>query len=99
METRVDDSWHLKKEFNVGHFLTTLVLLISLTVYAIKVDQRITVTEVRMEALQDTVRVERDIQREANREVVQELRLLRSDIATLNQRLAEERQERPNERN
>lgn len=91
METRIDNSWHLKKEFNIGHFLTTILLFMSLAGYGIKVDQRITATEIRMESLQETIRVEREITREANKDIIQEIRLLRAEMALINSSLAEQR--------
>ncbi len=42
---RKEDSWHLKKEFNIGHLLTTIVLAGGIIIWGMKMDSRVAVLE------------------------------------------------------
>lgn len=42
------DSWHFKKEIQLGHLLTTFTVAISAVVYITKVEQRVAVIESQM---------------------------------------------------
>jgi uncharacterized membrane protein (DUF106 family) len=92
--TQVDKHWHLRKEVNISHFLTTLVLAAGIVSWGMKMDQRLTGAEVRLEAMQEAVVVERAYQRQAAQdqrsmhlELVAEMRAMRVEFSELNRRL------------
>lgn len=55
MESPRDESWHFRKEIQVGHLLTTLTVAISAVVYVQTIERRIAILE-----LQLSVQSERD---------------------------------------
>lgn len=46
-ERRAYHGWHLKREVNVGHLLTTITLAIGLISWGMRMDTRVTVIETR----------------------------------------------------
>lgn len=48
------DSWHFKKEIQLGHLLTTVTVAISAVIYITKVEQRVAVIETQMVAQRDS---------------------------------------------
>ena len=83
-----DKHWHLRKELNVGHILMTVTLASGLVVWGMQMDRRLTSAEVRLDAMQEAVLVERQYQRESHRELVTEIRAMRAEVAELNRRIA-----------
>ena len=47
-EPRSQQGWHLKKEIQLGHLITTLTVAISAIVYVNKIEQRVAVVESQM---------------------------------------------------
>lgn len=52
-ERRIPDGWHLKKEIQFGHIVTTLTVAISALFYVTKLEQRIALVEQQMIAQHD----------------------------------------------
>lgn len=49
MVLQVDDNkWHMKKEIQLGHLITTVTVAISCVVYINKIEQRVAVMEAQM---------------------------------------------------
>ena len=42
------DRWHLKKEIQLGHLITTATVAVAAIMYINKIDQRVTVVEVQV---------------------------------------------------
>lgn len=53
-EPQQSERWHLKKEIQLGHLITTITVAISAIMYINKIDQRVTVVEVQVAAQRDT---------------------------------------------
>ncbi len=53
------ERWHLKKEIQVTHVVSTLLLLGAVFAYVSKVDQRLTVVETQLVAQRDAAMVQR----------------------------------------
>ena len=87
-ETKVDSHWHLRKELNVTHIFMTLTLAGSIVLWGMQMDRRLTATEVRLDAMQEAVIVERQYQRQAHAELVTEIRAMRAEVSELNRRLS-----------
>lgn len=49
------DRWHLKKEIQLGHLLTTFTVAVSCVIYVNKVEQRVAVVEAQIEAQHEGV--------------------------------------------
>ncbi len=45
MSEQTPDRWHLKKEIQLGHLITTFTVAISAVVYISKIEQRVAVIE------------------------------------------------------
>ena len=45
MSTGDDGRWHLKREIQIGHIITTLTVAVSVIVYVGKIEQRLAVVE------------------------------------------------------
>ena len=45
MSTGDDGRWHLKREIQIGHIITTLTVAVSVIVYVGKIEQRLAVAE------------------------------------------------------
>lgn len=55
MVVQVDDNrWHMKKEIQLGHLITTFTVAISCVVYINKIEQRVAVMESQILAQQDS---------------------------------------------
>jgi hypothetical protein len=55
MVVQVDDNrWHMKKEIQLGHLITTFTVAISCVVYINKIEQRVAVMESQMIAQRDS---------------------------------------------
>ncbi len=53
------ERWHLKKEIQVTHVVSTLLLVGAVFAYVSKVDQRLTVVETQLVAQRDAAMVQR----------------------------------------
>ena len=53
------ERWHLKKEIQVTHVVSTLLLLGAVFTYVSKVDQRLTIVETQLIAQRDSTMVQR----------------------------------------
>ena len=51
--TQDNDRWHLKKEIQLGHLITTFTVAIAAVLYINKIDQRVSVLEVQVSAQRD----------------------------------------------
>lgn len=49
------ERWHLKKEIQLGHLLTTFTVAVSCVIYVNKVEQRVAVVEAQVEAQREGV--------------------------------------------
>lgn len=49
-----DNKWHMKKEIQLGHLITTFTVAISCVVYINKIEQRVAVMEAQMIAQRDS---------------------------------------------
>ena len=55
MVVQVDDNrWHMKKEIQLGHLITTFTVAISCVVYIDKIEQRVAVMESQILAQRDS---------------------------------------------
>lgn len=79
----IDAHWHLKKELNIGHLLTTLMLAIGIIAWGNHMGERMTANEVRIEALQATQGIQLTDTREMRTELLMEVRELRREINQL----------------
>lgn len=48
-----DAGWHIKKEIQLGHLLTTLTIAVSVVLYVSKLEQRIALIEAQVSAQRD----------------------------------------------
>lgn len=48
-----DAGWHIKKEIQLGHLLTTLTIAVSVILYISKLEQRIALIEAQVSAQRD----------------------------------------------
>ena len=79
---RRDGQWHVKKEVNIGHMLTTLTILVTALWYAFQLDKRVTVLETQQHAQAEVItkmghRIEgqlRDLNSKLDRIIERELR-------------------------
>lgn len=53
------ERWHLKKEIQVTHVVSTLLLVGAVFAYVSKIDQRLTVVETQLIAQRDAAAVQR----------------------------------------
>jgi hypothetical protein len=49
-----DNRWHLKKEIQLGHLITTFTVAISAVIYITKIEQRVAVVETQMSAQRES---------------------------------------------
>lgn len=49
-----DNKWHMKKEIQLGHLITTFTVAISCVVYINKIEQRVAVMEAQMISQRDS---------------------------------------------
>ena len=80
-----DKNWHLKKELNIGHILTTLLLVLGIITWGNTMDQRVTKAETMIENLDRMLIITAGNNREMRSELLGELRDLRRDINALYQ--------------
>jgi len=80
-----DKHWHLKKELNIGHILTTLLLVLGIITWGNTMDQRVTKAETMIENLDRMLTISAGNNREMRAELLGELRDLRRDINSLYQ--------------
>lgn len=64
-ERRADSGWHMRKEINVGHMLTTIALMAGLTVTWSQLNVRIALIEKSIEQQNAVDRRQDDTSREA----------------------------------
>jgi len=53
-EPKETERWHLKKEIQLGHLITTFVVAISAVLYINKIEQRLTVVETQVLAQRES---------------------------------------------
>ena len=53
------ERWHLKKEIQVTHVVSTLLLVGAVFAYVSKIDQRLTIVETQLIAQRDSTMVQR----------------------------------------
>lgn len=82
-EHMIDKNWHLKKELNIGHILTTVLLVLGIIAWGNTMDQRLTAAETRIEHLDGMAAASVLDNKELRGEIITELRQLRSDINAL----------------
>lgn len=76
--------WHLKREIQVGHIITTVGMLASVAAIVIKMDQRLVVVETKQSAM-EIAQIQRDDRQDlAARE---SLTLLRSQLGRMDEKL------------
>lgn len=78
-----NDSWHLRKELNIGHLLTTLVIAASVFTWSTTISNRVTAQEVRLEAHEKQMMIAIQDNRTIRNDLVLEIRELRRDIQKL----------------
>lgn len=81
-----DKHWHLKKELNLGHILTTLMLMIGIIAWGNTMDQRVTRLEVQTDHVQKGLLAANRQCNELRNELLIELRSLRGDVNRMYQR-------------
>ena len=54
MNSQEPERWHMKKEIQLGHLITTFTVAISCVVYINKIEQRVAVMEIQMIAQRDS---------------------------------------------
>lgn len=54
MNSQEPERWHMKKEIQLGHLITTFTVAISCVVYINKIEQRVAVMESQMIAQRDS---------------------------------------------
>jgi len=79
--------WHLRKELNISHLLMTAGLLIGLLGWGSTLDNRVTTVEVQLQHVQKAQDVMREDAKEAQAEVLQELRAIRERIDQMAERI------------
>ncbi|MDX1408410.1 MAG: hypothetical protein R3330_09760 [Saprospiraceae bacterium] len=79
--------WHLRKELNISHLLMTVGLLVGLIGWGSTLDNRVTTVEVRLDHVQKSQDVMREDAKEAQAEVLQELRAIRERIDQMAERI------------
>jgi hypothetical protein len=84
-----DNYWHLKKEVNVGHFLTTIILAVGLITWGMGIDSRLSRAEVRIEAMMQLMAENRVDQKNMRDELMQELRYIRTRLDVIHTRSVE----------
>jgi hypothetical protein len=80
-----DKNWHLKKELNIGHILTTLLLVLGIITWGNTMDQRVTKAETMIQNLDRMAVAGALDNREMRMELITEIRELRRDINILYQ--------------
>ena len=72
--------WHLKKEFQLGHIVSSLVILVSVVLYVTTIEKRLTVVENNLAS--QTVRDERQ-----DKTASEAISMVRSDIQGVSAKL------------
>ena len=88
MNEPTQHGWHLRKELNISHLLMTMGLLIGLLGWGNALDKRVTTVEVGLDHVQKSQDVMREDAKEAQAEVLQELRAIRERIDQMAERIA-----------
>lgn len=57
MADPIHERWHLKKEIQLGHLITTFTVAISAVVYINKIEQRVAVMEMQIAAQRDSAAI------------------------------------------
>ena len=74
------NAWHVKREIQLGHIITTLTIAVSVVIYVGRQDQRIALIEQQL-----SHQLERDQRQDAD--ASNALRLVRDDIKMLGEKL------------
>jgi len=78
-EIRID-GWHLKKEIQIGHIVTSIIILVSMLGYVWSIEKRITIIETQVVALHDA-------DGEQRRQTTEAMQLIRQDLQTLSNKI------------
>ena len=77
------DRWHLKKEIQLGHLITTATVAVSAILYIAKVEQRVAVIETQIVAQHERDKVLEERNAEAMRVTREQLNRIDSKIDRL----------------
>ena len=72
--------WHLKKEIQLGHIITTLTVAVSVVVYVNKLEQRIAIIETQIAS-------QRDRDERQDKQTDEAMRLLRAQLEKMDAKL------------
>ena len=78
------EPWHIKREIQLGHILTTLTISVVAVMYVGKIDQRIALVESAQGQLNAT---QRDRDERQDRQSNESVSLLRNDLREVNGKL------------
>lgn len=76
--------WHLKREIQLGHLITTLTVIISVAVYVQRIDQRLAIVEARQI---DAVREQRERDERQDKLAAEAFSLVRSQLNRIDEKL------------
>lgn len=76
--------WHLKKEIQLGHLITTLTVVVSVAVYVQRIDQRLAIVEARQI---DSAREQRERDERQDRLAAEAFSLVRAQLARMDEKL------------
>ncbi len=80
----VSGGWHVKKEIQIGHLLTTLSMFISAVLFVLAMDKRLLVVETRQESMM-AAQIERDERQDKNS--TESVTLLRTQLGKIDEKL------------
>ena len=82
-----DGRWHLRKELNVGHLLTTMTLTAGLIGWGNALSGRVTAVETEITHIKQTQAIQREDALRMQSDMISELRAIRSRIDEMAQKL------------
>jgi len=83
----VNGGWHLKKELNISHLLTTLTLTVGVLVWAAKMDSRLTLVEaIQKQNVEINHSQDKEL-KEQQKQIYQSMREMDSKLNVLVQRV------------
>ena len=81
------ERWHLRKELNIGHLLTTAALFAGLVGWGNALDGRVTAMEVEIGHVKQTQAQQREDALRAQADMISELRAIRQRIDEMAEKL------------
>ena len=78
--SKKEDRWHIKREFQLGHLITTLVMAASVIMYIGKMEQRIALVE-------QSIQVQRDRDERQDRAIGEALTSINSHLTKLDDKM------------